>query len=60
MLQRLLRDIRYRGRDGKELTINSRFDANTDYAVRAFQKKNGLTVDGVVGPATWKKLTGAK
>ena len=60
MLQRLLRDIQYKGKDGKELTINSKFDANTDYAVRAFQKKNGLTADGVVGPATWKKLTGAK
>lgn len=59
-LQRLLRDIRYKGRDGKELTINSKFDKNTDYAVRAFQKKNRLTVDGVVGPATWKLLTGAK
>lgn len=60
MLQRLLRDIQYKGKDGKELTINSKFDANTDYAVRQFQKKNGLTVDGIVGAATWKKLTGAK
>lgn len=60
MLQRLLRDIQYKGKDGKELTINSKFDANTDYAVRQFQKKNGLTADGIVGAATWKKLTGAK
>lgn len=60
MLQRLLRDIQYKGKDGKVLTINSKFDANTDYAVRQFQKKNGLTVDGIVGAATWKKLTGTK
>lgn len=60
MLQRLLRDIRYKGKDGKELTINSKFDANTDHAVRAFQKKNKLTVDGIVGPATWALLTGGK
>ena len=60
MLQRLLRDIQYKGKDGRELTINSKFDQNTDYAVRAFQKKNKLTVDGIVGPATWKLLTGAK
>lgn len=59
-LQRLLRDIQYKGKDGKELKIDSRFGVNTDYAVRAFQKKNKLTVDGIVGPATWKLLTGGK
>jgi hypothetical protein len=32
------------------------FDVNTDKAVKAFQKKHGLAVDGVVGPLTWKKL----
>lgn len=33
------------------------FGRNTDSAVRLFQMKKGLTVDGVVGPNTWTKLT---
>ena len=34
------------------------FGGNTDAAVRAYQKANGLTVDGSCGPATWGKLLG--
>lgn len=34
------------------------FGANTLAAVKAFQKANGLTVDGIVGKNTWKKLLG--
>jgi len=32
------------------------FGKGTDKAVRAFQKKQGLKVDGKVGPATWGRL----
>ncbi len=32
------------------------FGANTDQAVRSYQQKNGLEVDGIVGPATWREL----
>ncbi|MCS6711213.1 S-layer homology domain-containing protein [Brachybacterium sp. EF45031] len=32
------------------------YDATTESAVIAFQKRNGLTADGVVGAATWAKL----
>lgn len=39
--------------------VDDRFGWLTYEAVRAFQKANGLQVDGIVGPATWNKLFGA-
>lgn len=33
------------------------FGPNTDTVVRSFQLIQGLVVDGIVGPSTWKKLT---
>lgn len=38
---------------------NSSFDEKTEQAVRAFQARQGLTVDGVVGRDTWNALTQA-
>ena len=36
--------------------LDGAYGGATDAAVRAFQKKTGLTVDGIVGPDTWRKL----
>lgn len=38
--------------------IDGKFGPNTRNAVIAFQAKNGLVQDGVVGPKTWAKLIG--
>ena len=32
--------------------------SETDACIKAYQKKNGLVVDGIVGIATWKKILG--
>ncbi|HEX6969668.1 MAG TPA: N-acetylmuramoyl-L-alanine amidase [Micromonosporaceae bacterium] len=36
------------------------FDAGTERAVRAFQQSRGLSVDGAVGPETWRALDAAR
>lgn len=56
LLQRLLKSNGMKGKDGKALTIDGDAGANTDYAIRQYQKKNGLTVDGCAGPKTWKSI----
>jgi hypothetical protein len=55
-LQRMLYAMGY---DLGKALIDGDFGSKTDAAVRAYQKNKGLGVDGVVGPATWKKLLGA-
>lgn len=39
-------------------TVDGIFGTKTLTAVRQFQEANGLTVDGIVGKNTWKKLLG--
>jgi murein L,D-transpeptidase YcbB/YkuD len=39
-----------------KLVVTGNFEAGTDKAVKALQKKHGLLVDGIVGPKTWAFL----
>lgn len=41
---------------GYKLTVDGKFGSITQSKVKAFQKKKGLTADGIVGPKTWKAL----
>ena len=43
---------------GYKLDEDGIFGANTQKAVRDYQQKNNLSVDGVVGNNTWSALTG--
>jgi len=36
--------------------VDGIFGKQTQHTVQSFQKRNKLTVDGIVGPMTWKKL----
>jgi peptidoglycan hydrolase-like protein with peptidoglycan-binding domain len=38
--------------NGKKLAVDGSFGVNTEYAVKDFQKVNGLAVDGSYGPRT--------
>lgn len=51
-LQRLL--VGY----GYDLKVDGAFGTITDRHVRTFQRKNGLSADGIVGEKTWGKLLG--
>lgn len=41
----------------KIAAANGLFGADTEEAVRAFQRIFGLTVDGLIGPATWNRIS---
>jgi peptidoglycan hydrolase-like protein with peptidoglycan-binding domain len=41
---------------GYHLTVDGLFGIPTELAVKDFQKKKGLKVDGIVGSQTWPKL----
>lgn len=59
-VQRLLKALGYKGSNGLSLTVDGDFGGNTDYAVRNYQKANGLAVDGVVGLNTYKSILEVK
>lgn len=58
LMQTLLRGKGYKGKDKKELELDGSAGENTIYALKEYQKKNGLEVDGVCGTNTWRSLIG--
>ena len=57
-VQRLLYAQDYKGADGEVLKLDGDFGANSEHALKEFQKARGLTVDGDCGPNTWARLFG--
>lgn len=55
-LQTMLKKAGFTGKNGDELTIDSVFGSDTEYALISFQKSKELTPDGIAGPKTWAKL----
>jgi murein L,D-transpeptidase YcbB/YkuD len=43
-----------------QIPLSGRFGASTKHAVIALQRRDGLSVDGIVGPQTWDTLLGVK
>jgi peptidoglycan hydrolase-like protein with peptidoglycan-binding domain len=43
-----------------KLKVDGEFGPGTEVAVKDFQKKNGITVTGIVDEITWKKIKGTK
>lgn len=57
-LQCLLRVKCYKGKDSKKLTLDGIFGDNTEYALKKFEKDNGLNNNGVCERAKWALLLG--
>lgn len=55
-LQQDLNYLGFKGKDGKKLTVDSDFGTNSVYALKQFQKKYKLTVDGIYGDNSHKKM----
>lgn len=55
-LQRLLKELGYKGENKKVLSIDGSLGGNTTYALGNFQKDRGLKVDYICGGATWAEI----
>lgn len=53
LVERLQRAL---NKAGHPTDVDGLFGAGTERALKAFQRSQGLQVDGIVGPATWRAL----
>ena len=59
-VQRILRSLGYKDKDGKLIEIDNSFGGKTEYAVEQFQKDESIEADKSVGKITWSHLLGVK
>lgn len=55
-LQRLLKSLSFKGKDGGVLSIDGDLGNNTEHALQSYQKAKGLVVDGICGKNSWNSL----
>ena len=55
-LQRILKALGYKDKNGKTLSIDGDFGGKTDFALRCYQQAKGLSVDGICGKNSWNAL----
>lgn len=55
-LQRLLRELGYKGKNKKVLTVDGLLGGNSAYALGNFQNDRGLKNDQICGALTWSEL----
>lgn len=55
-LQQNLNYLGFKGANGKELTVDGDSGTNTVCAIKQFQKKYGLSVDGIYGQKSYDKM----
>lgn len=55
-LQMILNQLGYPDSQSKTLVLDGDFGARTEQAVKRLQSHNGLKVDGICGPKTWRKI----
>jgi peptidoglycan hydrolase-like protein with peptidoglycan-binding domain len=55
---RIVETLTAAGTPAAAVPATIQYSAETKASVEAFQKKNGLTVDGMVGNETWAKVEG--
>ena len=61
-IQTILNRLKYKGKDGKKLTVDGSLGDNTAYAIENLQKANGMTGInyGTVAAKTWELLLNAQ
>lgn len=56
LMQKCLRGLGYTGKNGKLVVVDADAGTNTIYALKTFQKRAGLTADGICAEKSWKIL----